>query len=88
MSKTTAKIIRKHAMLAGHRTGTDTMFLHRRWLPKRSVKVQVLTANLAAMCLPFGDAYHTRSATRNADAWVQRAVELRQVQTGPTASVS
>jgi hypothetical protein len=31
MSKTTANIIKKHAMLAGHRMGSDPMFLHRRW---------------------------------------------------------
>jgi hypothetical protein len=32
MSKTTANIIKKHAMLAGHRMGSDPMFRHRRWL--------------------------------------------------------
>jgi hypothetical protein len=30
MTKTTAKIIEKHAMLAGHRTRSDPMFLHRK----------------------------------------------------------
>jgi hypothetical protein len=32
MSKTTAKIIKKHAMLPAHRMGPDPMFLHRRRL--------------------------------------------------------
>jgi hypothetical protein len=47
-----------------------------------SIKVQVLNANLVAMCMPYGDAYHTRSATRNAGASVQRAVVVRQTQMG------
>jgi hypothetical protein len=51
VSKTTAKIIKKHAMLAGHRMGSDPMFLHRLWLQKLSIKVQVLNANLVAMCM-------------------------------------
>jgi hypothetical protein len=38
MSETTAKIIKKHAMLAGHRTGSDPMFLHRRSLQKLSIR--------------------------------------------------
>jgi hypothetical protein len=80
MSKTTASIIKKHAMLAGHRMGSDPMFLHRRWLQKLSIKVQVLNANLVAMCMPYGDAYHTRSATRNAGASGQRAIVVRQAQ--------
>jgi hypothetical protein len=71
MSKTTANIIKKHAMLAGHRMGSDPMFLYRRWLQKLSIKVQVLNTNLVAMCMPYG-AYHTRSVTRNEDASVQR----------------
>jgi hypothetical protein len=74
MSKTTAKVITKHAMLAGHRMGSDHMFLHGRWLQKLSIKVLVLNANLVAMCMPYGDAYHTRSAPQNAGATVQRAV--------------
>jgi hypothetical protein len=82
MSKTIADIIKKHAMLAGHRMGSDPMFLHRRWLQKPSIKVQVLNANLAAMCTLYCDAYHTRSATRNAGASVQHAVVVRQVQMG------
>jgi hypothetical protein len=82
MSKTTANIIKKHAMLAGHRTGSDPMFLHRRWLQKLSIKVQVLNANLLAICTPSGDAYHTRSATRNAGASVQRCVVVWQAQMG------
>jgi hypothetical protein len=82
MPKTTANIIRKHAMLVGHRMGSDPMFLHRRWLQKLSIKVQVLNANLVAMCMPYGDAYHTRAATRNAGASVQRAVVVRQAQMG------
>jgi hypothetical protein len=82
MSKTTVNIIKKHAMLAGYRMGSDPMFLHRRWLQKLSVKVQVLNANLVAMCMPYSDAYHTRSATRNAGASDQRAVVVRQAQMG------
>jgi hypothetical protein len=82
MSKTTANIIKKHAMLAGHRMGSGPMFLHRRWLQKLSIKVQVLNANLVAMCMPYGSAYHTRSATRNAGASVQRAVVVRQARMG------
>jgi hypothetical protein len=81
MSKTTANIIKKHAMLAGQRMGSDPMFLHR-WLQKLSIKVQVLNANLVAMCMPYGDAYHTRSATRNAGASVQCSVVVRQAQKG------
>jgi hypothetical protein len=82
MSKTTANIIKKHAMLAGHRMGSGPMLLHRRWLQKLSFKVQVLNANLVAKCMPYGDAYHIRSATRNAGASVQRAVVVRQAQMG------
>jgi hypothetical protein len=82
VSKTTANIIKKHAMLAGHRMGSDPMFLHRRCLQKLSIKVQVLNANLVTMCMPYGDAYHTRSATRNAGASVQRAVVVKQAQMG------
>jgi hypothetical protein len=52
MSKTTAEIIKKHAMLTGHRMGSDRTFLHRRWLQKLSIKIQVLNANLVAMCMP------------------------------------
>jgi hypothetical protein len=80
MPKSIANIIKKHAMLAGHRMGSDPMSLHRRWLQKLSIKVQVLNANLVAMCMPSGDAYHTRSATRNAGASVQRAVVVQQAQ--------
>jgi hypothetical protein len=80
MSKTTANIIKKHAMLAGLKMGSDPVFLCRRWLQKLSIKVQVLNANLVAMCMPYGDAYHTTSATRNAGASVQRAVAVRQAQ--------
>jgi hypothetical protein len=82
MSKTTANIIKRHAILAGHRMGSDPMFLHSRWLQKLSIKVQVLNANLVGMCMPYGDAYHTRSATRNAGASVQRAAAVRQAQMG------
>jgi hypothetical protein len=64
MSKTTANVIKKHAMLAGRRMGSDPMVLHRRWLRKLSFKDQVLNANQVAMCMPYGDAYHTRSVTR------------------------
>jgi hypothetical protein len=56
------------------------MFLHR-WLQKLSIK-KVLKANLVAMCMPYGDAYHTRSATRNAGASAWRAVVVRQAQMG------
>jgi hypothetical protein len=42
----------------------------------------VLNANLVAMCVPYGDAYHTRSATRNAGVSVQGAVLVRLVQIG------
>jgi hypothetical protein len=62
--------------------GSDPMFLHRRWLQKLSIKVQVINGNLVAMCMPYGDAYHTRSSTRNAGASVQRAVGVRQAQMG------
>jgi hypothetical protein len=82
MSKTTANIIKKHAMLAGHRMGSDPMFQHRMWLQKLSIKVQVLNANLVTMCMQYGGAYHTSSATRNAGASVQRAVAVRQAQMG------
>jgi hypothetical protein len=83
-SKTTANIIKKHAMLAGHRMGSDPTVPHRRWLQKLSiqVQVQVLNADLVATCMPYGDEYHTRSATRYAGASVQRAVVLRQAQMG------
>jgi hypothetical protein len=82
MPKTTAKIVKKQEVLAGHRTGSDPMFLHTRWPQKLSIKAQVLITNLLTMCTPYGDAYRTRSATRYADALVQRAVVLRQVKTG------
>jgi hypothetical protein len=62
--------------------GSDPMFLHRRWLQKLSIKVQVLNANLVAMCMPYGDGDHTRSATRNAGASVLRAVVVQQAQMG------
>jgi hypothetical protein len=51
-------------------------------LQKLSIKVQVLDANLVAMCMPYGDAYHTRSATRNAGVSVQRAVVVQEAQMG------
>jgi hypothetical protein len=69
-------------MLAGHRMGSDPVCLHRNWLKKLSIKVQVLNANLVAMCMPYCDAYHTRSATRNAGASAQRAVMVQQAQMG------
>jgi hypothetical protein len=56
MSNSTAKIIKKQAMLAGRRTGSDPMFLHRRWLQKLSIKFQVLNANVVVICMPYGDA--------------------------------
>jgi hypothetical protein len=82
MSKTTAKIIKKHAVLAGNRMGSDPMFLHSRWLQKLSIKVQVLNAYLVAMCILYRDAYHTTSATWTAGASVQRAVVVRQAHVG------
>jgi hypothetical protein len=82
MSKTTANIIKKHAMLAGHKMGYDLMFLHRRWLQKLSIDVQVLSVNLVAMCMQYGDAYHRSSATRNAGASVQRTAVVQQAQVG------
>jgi hypothetical protein len=42
----------------------------------------VLNANLVAMGMPYGDAYHTKSATRNAGASVQRAVVVREAHVG------
>jgi hypothetical protein len=82
VSKTTAKIIKNHAILAGHRTGSASMFLHRRWLQKLRIKVQELNANLISIYVPYIDAYNTRSATRKAGASVQRAVELWLSQIG------
>jgi hypothetical protein len=69
-------------MLAGHTMGSDPMFLHMRWLQKLGIEVQVLNAKLVAMCMPYDDAYHTRSTTRNAGASVQSAVVVRQAQMG------
>jgi hypothetical protein len=87
MSKTTANIIKKHAMLVGHRMGSDPMFLYR-WLQKLSIKVQVLNTNLVAMCMPYG-AYHAMSVTRNADASVQRCRGVAGAdRKPPTASSS
>jgi hypothetical protein len=83
MSKTTANIIKKHMRCwRVYRMGSDPMFLHRRWLQKLSIRGQVLNANLVAMCMPYADAYHTRSATRNAGASVQRNVVVRHAQMG------
>jgi hypothetical protein len=56
-------------MLAGQWTA-PTSSTCRRWLQKLSSKVQELNANLVAMCMPYVDAYHTRSATRKAGASV------------------
>jgi hypothetical protein len=41
-------------MLAGRRTGSDSMFLHRRWLQKLSIKVPVLNVNLVALACRMG----------------------------------
>jgi hypothetical protein len=79
-SETSAKIVKNYAMMAGHWNGSDSMFLHRRWLQKLGINVPVLDANLVVMCMPYGDAYHTMSATRNAGASVQRDVVVRQSQ--------
>jgi hypothetical protein len=81
MSKTTANIIKKHAMLASHRMGSDPFFCTG-VVAETSIKNQVLNANLVAMCMPYGDAYHTRSVTRNAGASVQRAVAVWHAQMG------
>jgi hypothetical protein len=85
-SKTTARIIKKHAMLAGHRTGSDPMFLHMRWLQKLGNKVQVLNANL---CMASVDAYPTKSPARNASVGSTccRAAVVAD-GTPPTASCS
>jgi hypothetical protein len=80
MPKTTAHIFKKYAILEGHRTGSDPMFLHR--LQKLTIKIHLLNANLVAMCMPHGDTYHTKSATQKAGASVQRAVVERQSQVG------
>jgi hypothetical protein len=64
--------------VAGRRTGFDPRFLHRRWLQKLSIEVQVPNANLVATCKPYSDAYHTRSATRNAGALALRVMVVRQ----------
>jgi hypothetical protein len=61
--------------------GSDPTFLHRRWRQKLGIKVQVLHANLVAMCM-YGDAYHMMSAPRNAGELVQHPVVVRQVQMG------
>jgi hypothetical protein len=58
------------------------MLLYMRWQQKLSVMVQVLDANVLAMCMPFGDTYHTRPATSNASASVHRAVAARLSQMG------
>jgi hypothetical protein len=47
-----------------------------------SMKVQVLNANLVAMSMPYGDEYHTSSATRSAGASVLRPVVARQPHMG------
>jgi hypothetical protein len=78
MSNPIANFIKMDAMLADQRMGSDPMFLHTRWLQKLSNKVQVLNANLVAMCMPYGDPYRTR----NAGASVQCAVAVRLVQMG------
>jgi hypothetical protein len=57
MSKTTAKVSKKHSVLVGHKIGSDPMFLQDRWLQKLSIK---FNANLVAMGGPCGAAYHTR----------------------------
>jgi hypothetical protein len=52
-------------------------------LPKWSIRIQVLNANLVAMWMPYGDAYHTGPpATRNAGAEIHRAVVVRQSYKG------
>jgi hypothetical protein len=66
----------------GHRTGSDPTFRHRRWLQEMRMKVQVLNANLVPMYMPYGDEYHTSSATRSASALVLRPVVVRQPHMG------
>jgi hypothetical protein len=69
-------------MLARRRTGPDSVFLHRRWPQKLSIKVQLLNPNLVAMSMPYVDAYDTRLATRNLGASIRRPVVIRESQTG------
>jgi hypothetical protein len=47
-----------------------------------SMLFQVLNANLVAMRMPYGDEYHTRSATRSAGASVLRRAVVRQPHMG------
>jgi hypothetical protein len=47
-----------------------------------SMKVQVLNANLVAMCMPHGEECHTSSAKRSAGASVLRSVVVRQPHMG------
>jgi hypothetical protein len=47
-----------------------------------SMKVQVLNANLVAMCMPHGEECHTSSAKRSAGASVLRYVVVRQPHMG------
>jgi hypothetical protein len=68
MPKTTAKIFKKHAVLAGCTTGYDPMLLHWSRLQKLSIMFQVLNVKLFALCMPYGDEYHTRPPTQNAGA--------------------
>jgi hypothetical protein len=81
-SKSIAKTMKRHPMLAGHRTASGPMFLHRRWLQTPNIKVQVLTSNLLSMCLLYGDVYQTRRAKLNEGTSVQRAVVVRQSRMG------
>jgi hypothetical protein len=76
------KVLTKQATLAGHTTGSDPMLLHRTWLPKLNIKIEVLKANVVAMSISSTDANHTRPPTRIASASAQRAEVVRQSQMG------
>jgi hypothetical protein len=58
MSKITAKIIKKHAMQAGHGTGSDPMFQHGRRLQKKMITVLVLDGEPGCACRMVTRATH------------------------------
>jgi hypothetical protein len=84
MSKITAKSNKNNALLTGHTTQSDPMFLNKTWLQKLSIKVQVLNANLVSMFVRYGDAYDAKPPALNACPLVHRAVAARQSQIGST----
>jgi hypothetical protein len=65
-------------MLAGHRTGSDPMFLHRKCLQILCINIQMLNEDLVTLCVLCGDGSHTRAATRKVGASVQRSVMMRR----------